>query len=60
LADLIAQKQVVLDAWELLKRPITRETALQAALAALDPTLRGQFSKWFEANGEVMLRKLNG
>ena len=48
-------------ALEALTRPVTKEAALAAAASVLDPLGRTQqFQAWFEANGEAVLRKLNG
>lgn len=51
----------VMAALQALPRPVTREAALAAAGAVLDPLGRTQqFQKWFETNGDVVLRGLNG
>ncbi len=44
-----------------LPKPVTTADALAAAAEVLDPIGRTQqFQKWFEKNGDVLLRRLNG
>ena len=44
-----------------LPKPVTTPDALAAAAVVLDPIGRTQqFAKWFETNGEALLRRLNG
>lgn len=52
------------DVWEAMRalpKPVTQADALAAAATVLDPLGRTQqFSKWFEVNGDLVLRRLNG
>ena len=55
--------QAVWDALSGLPRPITEAVARATAdevLAALGTGLNVQFLKWFDQNGEALLRRLNG
>lgn len=58
MADLHA---AVLNALSAMPRPITRDDVLAKASEVLAPAgLEQQFRKWFEINGDVLLRRLNG
>ncbi len=59
-ADHTALKVAAFNVIAAQPHPITKEAALAAAKGVLPAKEYGDFVKWFDVNGDTILRRLNG